>query len=214
MRPIKPILMAALLLAACGSQHNADSIDSSLTLTEDSISFDICIYIRMRNVMGIWIDSTGIVYLNHDYLELPPPPPPPGENYEYEDEDDRNVCDISLVREKVKQFFANPDDDPNLPEKRMENIPFLGEYPVSMGLVSIHIMEGASEKDINRVRHEIAAAVIDLRDALARKVFGLHYGELSDDQTAAIRAAIPTATYDATRNRFYQISDKNNKRSK
>lgn len=206
MRRITTIALSILLLTACGTQQKTSSIDTTLALTEDSLSFDISFDIRMRNIMGIWVDSLGSVYLNHDFLDNPPPPPPPGENYEYVD--DREPCDLLLLREKVKCFLANPNDNTSLPEKVMIDIPLLGEYPVSKGLVSILAMEGASEEDVEKVRHEIAAAVIDLRDSLAREVFGLHYGTLADDQAAAISAAIPTSTYDAKKNRFYQISDK------
>lgn len=206
MRTIKNIALAALLLTACTPQREADSIDTALMLTEDSLSFDVCFEIRMRNIMGVWVDSLGSVYLNHDFLDNPPPPPPPGEFYEYVD--DREPCDFWLLREKVKRFLANPDNNTSLPEKVMIDIPLLGEYPVSKGLVSILAMDGTSEEDVERVRHEIAAAVIELRDSLAREVFGLHYGELADEQAAAINAAIPTSTYDAKKNRFYQIHNK------
>lgn len=202
MRTITNIALSIFLLTACGTLQKTSSIDTSLMLTEDSISFDVCSDWHVRNVMGVWVDSLGSVGLNHDFFDNPPPP---GENYEYVD--DREPCDLWLLREKVKRFLAN-DDNTSLPEKVMIDIPLLGKYPVSKGVVSLHIMEGASEEDVDWVRHEIAAAIIDLRDSLARKVFGLHYGELANEQAAAIDAAIPTSTYDAKKNRFYQISDK------
>ena len=198
--------LTALLLAACGTRQGTCNIDTALVLTEDSIPSNICVEIRMRNVMGVWMDSTGKVYLNQDYFNDPPPPPPPGEDH-YEYVDDRVPCDIGQLREKVIHFLANPDDASDLPEKYIEDIPLLGKYLVSKGGVSLHTLEGAPVEAIDQVHHEIAAAVIILRDSLSLKVFGLHYCELTDEQASAIRTAIPFSAYDSSINRFYRIKN-------
>lgn len=198
------LLTAMLLCAACGSRHEAYQLDTALTTTEDSVSFDIIFDIRMRNIMAVWVDSTGALSLNHDYIIIPPPPPPPGEEYEYVD--DRVPTDLGQLREKVKRFLANSDDANDLPQKRIEDIPLLGERPVSMGLVVLHTLEGAPEATVDSVRHEIAAAIIELRDSLSLQLFGLRYGDLPSDKAAAIRAAIPTSVYYSTINRFYKIA--------
>lgn len=197
------LLTAMLLCAACGSRHEAYQLDTALTTTEDSVSFDMSVYIRMRNIMAVWVDSTGALSLNHDYINTPPPPPPPGEEYEYVD--DRVPIDLGQLRGQVKRFLANSDDADDLPQKRIEDIPLLGERPVSMGLVVLHTMEGAPEATVDSVRHEIAAAIIELRDSLSLQLFGLRYGDLPSDKAAAIRAAIPTSVYYSTINRYCKI---------
>ena len=196
------ISMAVLMLVACGTRQETCSVDTALILTEDSIPADICWEIRWRNVMGVWVDSTGNVFLNHDFSNTPPPPPPGEENYEYED--DRVPCDISHLREKVIHFLSNPNNEDTLPEQQLVDIPLLGEYLVSKGGVSLLTMEGAPEEAVNQVCHELAAAVITLRDSLSLKAFGLHYCELTDDQAAAIRTAIPTPVYNPQLNRYYK----------
>ena len=198
--------LTALLLAACGTRQGTCNIDTALVLTEDSIPSNICVEIRMRNVMGVWMDSTGTVYLNQDYFNDPPPPPPPGEGH-YEYVDDRVPCNIGQLREKVIHFLTNPNNEGNLPEKTLEDIPLLGEYLVSKGGVSLHTSEGAPVEAIDQVHHEIAAAVIILRDSLSLKVFGRNYCELTDEQASAIRAAIPFSAYDSSINRFYRIKN-------
>lgn len=201
---IRHLLLAAMLLiAACGSRHEAYQLDTALTTTEDSMSFDITFDIHMRNIMAVWVDSTGALSLNHDYINTPPPPPPPGEEYEYVD--DRMPIDLGQLRERVKRFLANSDDANDLPQKRIEDIPLLGERPVSMGLVVLHTLEGAPEATVDSVRHEIAAAIIELRDSLSLQLFGLRYGDLPSDKAAAIRAAIPTSVYYSTINRYCKI---------
>lgn len=198
------LLTATLLLAACSSRYEAYQLDTALTTTEDSVSFDMTFYILMRNIMAVWVDSTGTLSLNHDYISIPPPPPPPGEEYEYVD--NRVPTDLGQLRELVKRFLANSDDANDLPQKRIEDIPLLGERPVSMGLVVLHTLEGAPEATVDSVRHEIAAAIIELRDSLSLQLFNLRYGDLPSDKAAAIRAAIPTSVYYSTINRFYKIA--------
>lgn len=198
------LLTAMLLCAACGSRHEAYQLDTALTQTEDSMSYDITFDIRMRNIMAVWVDSTSALSLNHDYISIPPPPPPPGEEYEYVD--NRVPTDLGQLREQVKRFLANSDDANDLPQKRIEDIPLLGERPVSMALVVLHTLEGAPEATVDSVRHEIAAAIIELRDSLSLQLFNLRYGDLPSDKAAAIRAAIPTSVYYSTINRFYKIA--------
>lgn len=201
------LLTATLLLAACGTHHETHSLDTTLTPTEDSIALDVCSDWRMRNIMSVWVDSTGDLSLNHDVFNTPLPPPPPGEDYEYED--DRMPIDLGQLREQVRRFLANSDNTNDLPERRIEDIPLLGERPISMGLVVLHTLMGAPEATVDSVRHEIAAAIIELRDSLSLQLFGRRYGDLPSDKAAAVRAAIPTSVYYSTINRFYRIASDN-----
>lgn len=137
------------------------------------------------------------------FINTPPPPPPPGETYEYVD--DRVSTNLGQLREQVRRFLANSNDVDTLPEKRIEDIPLLGERPVSMGLVSLFTIDDAPEATVDSVRHEIAAAIVELRDSLSQQLFGLRYGDLALDQAAAIRAAIPTSVYYSTINRYCKI---------
>lgn len=178
-------------------------LDTTLMQTDDSMSFDVCFEVRWRNLMAVWVDSTGALSLTHDFHLTPPPPPPPGETYEYVD--DRVTTDLVQLREQVKRFLANSDNVDSLPEMSIQDIPLLGERPVSKGLVSLFTLEGAPEATVDSVRHEIAAAIVELRDSLSLKLFGLHYGDLTLDQAAAIRAAIPTSVYYSTINRYCKI---------
>jgi hypothetical protein len=202
-KKISILSMAVLMLVACGTRQETCSVDTALILTDDSIPADLCYEIRERNIMGVWVDPTGNIFLNHDFTNTPPPPPPPGEPaYEYED--DRVPCDIGQLRGNVIHFLTNPNDEDTLPEKNIIDIPLLGEYLVSKGGVSLLTMEGAPEESVDHVCHELAAAIIILRDSLSLKAFGMHYCELTDDQAAAIRTAIPTPVYNPQLNRFYK----------
>ena len=41
------------------------------------------------------------------------------------------LLDVSQLKDKIKEFITNPNNDPNLPEREMKNIEGYGEYPVS-----------------------------------------------------------------------------------
>ena len=77
-------------------------------------------------------------------------PPPPEQNQKDDNilkkernvlqvrlnKDDQLMCgkeyiDIKQLREKAKEFIANPYDDENLPEKHKKNIPLLGDCMVT-----------------------------------------------------------------------------------
>ena len=202
---IKNVLLTSILslsMMSCGNRQETCSVDTALILTDDSIPADICYEIHERNIMGVWVDSTGNIFLNHDFTNTPPPPPPGEPAYEYED--DRVPCDIGQLRGKVIHFLTNPNYEDTLPEKNIIDIPLLGEYLVSKGCVSLLTMKGAPEKSVDQVRHEIAAAIIILRDSLSLKVFERHYCELTDEQATAIRTAIPTPVYNPQLNRYYK----------
>ena len=44
------------------------------------------------------------------------------------------LMDVSQLKDKIKEFLTNPNDDPNLPEREMKQIEGFGEYPVSKGV--------------------------------------------------------------------------------
>ena len=78
--------------------------------------------------------------------------PPPPENKDQKDDDiivkERNILqvrlnkdnqlmcgtdyiDVKQLKEKAKEFIANPYDDENLPEKHRKNIPLLGDCMIT-----------------------------------------------------------------------------------
>ena len=95
------ILAAALLCSACGAHHETHCLDTTLMQTDDSVSFDVCFEIRWRNLMAVWVDSTGTLSLTHDFRNTPPPPPPPGGTYEYVE--DRVPTDLGQLRDSLSQ---------------------------------------------------------------------------------------------------------------
>ena len=98
--------------------------------------------------------------------------------------------DISLLKEKMKEFLANPADDPNLPEKEPKEIE--GKtYMVSKGIISLQNDRGTSYQAYIAVQNELVKAVNELRDEFSMREFGRKFAFLTEDQQEIVKKAVP-----------------------
>ncbi|MBE6288261.1 MAG: biopolymer transporter ExbD [Mediterranea massiliensis] len=138
-------------------------------------------------------------------------PPPPEENQEKKDVNikERNMLTIFLnfqdqlmvgdafvsvdqVRERAKEFIANPNDDEDKPEKHVMNVEFFGDVQVTKNhVISLRCDRGSSYKVYLAVQNELVAAYNELRDELAQSKWGKKYADLNEDQQKAIRDIYP-----------------------
>jgi len=98
---------------------------------------------------------------------------------------------ISDLREKAKEFMANPYDLDNLPEKELKQVEFFGEVPISKGVISLQNDLGTQYGTYIAVQNELVGAINELRDELARSRFGKTYANLDKDQQNAVREIFP-----------------------
>ncbi|MCD7925628.1 biopolymer transporter ExbD [Bacteroidaceae bacterium] len=140
------------------------------------------------------------------------PPPPENKDQKQDDiivkernvlqvrlnKDDQLMCgqdyiDIKQLREKAKEFIANPYDDEKLPEKHRKNIPLLGDQMVTeKHVISVQNDVGTSYKAYIDVQNELVAAYNELRDELAKAKFGgKTYAQCNEDEQKAIREFYP-----------------------
>lgn len=107
------------------------------------------------------------------------------------------ITPISSLREKTKEFIQNPNDDPTLPETKMTEIPLLGEYPVTKGVISLQNDQGTRYGTYLEVQNELVAAINEARNDLSSAKFGKKYDQLTSEQQEAIREAIPSRISEA-----------------
>ena len=128
-------------------------------------------------------------------------PPPPENNQEKSDiiVKERNVLqvrinkddqlmvggewfDIKQLRERAKEFIANPNNDENMPEKHPKHLPYFGDVMITeKHVISVQNDVGTSYDAYLQVQNELVAAYNELRNELAQSQFGKSYAECSED---------------------------------
>ncbi|MCD6111710.1 MAG: biopolymer transporter ExbD [Bacteroidales bacterium] len=167
------------------------------------IAFLLLIFFLVTTTMDV---DTGIS------RKLPPPLDP---NVKPPDVKKRNICkilvnshdmllingkpgELSDLKQETKEFLSNPNNLPNLPEKKIKNIEGLGEIPVSLGIISLKNDRGTSYNMYIQVQNELTAAVNELRDELSMQKFGVRFSKLTDDiKIKAIQKAVPVSISEA-----------------
>jgi len=162
------------------------------------IAFLLLIFFLVATTMDI---DTGLS------RKLPPMPEPGAEQDDKQikernifvvliNKDDRLLVggeeiDIRQLRDKAKEFIANPNNDPKLPEKTVKDVPYFGNVEVTKGIISLQNDNGTSYGMYIKVQNELAAAYNELRDELARGEFGKKLDNLTDEQQEGIRTIYP-----------------------
>ena len=125
--------------------------------------------VKVRNLLQVRINKDNQLMVGSEYLE------------------------VSQLKAKAKEFIANPNDDANLPEKHVKNIPLLGgDVMVAENhIISVTNDVGTSYQAYIDVQNELVAAYNELRNEAAKANFGKNYAECDEDQKKAIRDFIP-----------------------
>lgn len=177
-------------------------INSSSTA---DIAFLLLCYFLMTTTMG---SQTGLA-------RRLPPMPNPNEKLEDQKVNRRNIIivrisssdrilvgseqlDVTLLKDKVKEFLSNPSDDPNKPDKEMKLIEGWGKtVPVSKGVISLQNDRGTSYKAYIAVQNELVKAVNELRDEFSKANFGKTYARLSEEEQDWVKKAVPQVISEA-----------------
>ncbi len=107
------------------------------------------------------------------------------------------IIDISQLRERTKEFIANPKNLETLPVKKTINVPFFGNFDVPEGVISMKNDRGTSYDTYLTVQNELVAAYNELRNELSMIKFGRPFGSLTEDEQDAVRKIYPTRISEA-----------------
>ena len=134
---------------------------------EDQLNNEI--KVKERNSLNIRINKDNYLLIGDDYAS------------------------VEDVKERAKEFIANKDNNPNLPELKPKKIKGLGK---TMMVTENHVISVQTDRGTDygvyfQVQDALVAAYNELRDELAKEEFGFKYEYLTDDQKDAIREVYP-----------------------
>lgn len=115
---------------------------------------------------------------------------------------EEKVLDNQSLKEKTREFILNPENKPDLPEKKIKHIDLLGDVEVSKGVISIKTDRGTSYKMFVSVMNELSAALNEVKNEASLKYFGRPFKEITERQRDAINDAVPVVISEAEPNKI------------
>ena len=132
------------------------------------------IKLKERNVLPIFLNFQDALMVGNDYLN------------------------VDQLRERAKEFIANPNNAEHLPEKITEEVDYFGSVQITKKhVISLRCDRGSSYKAYIAVQNELVAAYNELRNELAQEKWGKNYVDLDEDQQKAVRQIYPQVISEA-----------------
>lgn len=107
------------------------------------------------------------------------------------------LSDVSMLKDRVKEFILNPNNSDEMPERELKEIQFFGKTEVSKGIVSLQSATGTSYRMYVAVQDQLTEAFNELRNAKANEKWGKNLDELDEEQQESVRAVIPMQVSEA-----------------
>jgi biopolymer transport protein ExbD len=126
------------------------------------------IKVKERNILNIRINKDNQLMIGDDWATL------------------------DQIKERAKEFIANKDNNPNLPEKKPKNIKLMGQKMVTTNhVIAVQADRGTSYWIYFEVQDKLVKAYNELRDKLSKDEFGYKYEFLTAEQQEAVREVYP-----------------------
>ena len=120
--------------------------------------------IKKRNILQIMINTHNQILCGGEYIE------------------------IRQLKDRVKAFIQNENDDEKLPEKNDVEVPYFGTMRVTdRHVISLQNDRGTSYQAYVDVQNELAAAYTELRNDVSRNKWGRNYADLTEEQQEAVQ---------------------------
>ena len=100
--------------------------------------------------------------------------------------------DIRQLKDKVKMFIQNGNNDDHLPEIEDKDVMYFGTTRVSQKhVISLQNDRGTRYQAYIEVQNELAAAYTELRDDISRRKWGIAFNDLNEEQQKAVQEIYP-----------------------
>ncbi|MDR2137981.1 MAG: biopolymer transporter ExbD [Tannerella sp.] len=160
--------MLLLFFLLTTSMNTDQGLARRLPPPPDKETLDKPIDIKKRNMLRLLVNLDGQILCGQEFI------------------------DISQLKERAKEFIANPHDDEHLPEKIEEDVPFFGRRMICKPhVISLQNDRGTSYQKYIEVQNELAAAYRELRDELSKTKWGKNFNELEEEQQKAVQTIYP-----------------------
>ena len=124
--------------------------------------------IKKRNLLVVLINSNNQILCGDEFVE------------------------IGQLKDKVKEFIANPGNNEHMPEKVEVDVPYFGKQMVTKNhVISLQNDRGTEYQAYIDVQNEIAAAYNELRNDISRQKFGKVFAELNENKQKAVQTIYP-----------------------
>ena len=99
---------------------------------------------------------------------------------------------VDRLKDKAKEFIANPYNSESLPVKKPVEIPLLGTQMITKDhVISLQNDRGTSYQAYLDVQNELVAAYNELREELSREKFQKTYLDLDSLEQKAVQTYYP-----------------------
>ncbi|MFH0760285.1 MAG: biopolymer transporter ExbD, partial [Bacteroidota bacterium] len=109
----------------------------------------------------------------------------------------QQFAQISDIKDKLKEFMLNPNNDPTLSEQEDVEIEGLGKITRSKGVVSLQNDRGTDYGAYISVQNELVRGLNELREEFSMNHFGKKFDKLTEVEQDLVKKAIPTAISEA-----------------
>ena len=107
------------------------------------------------------------------------------------------VADLSMLKDLAKDFMTPHPGVESAPEVETKHFELVGDVQMSKGVISLQNDRGTSYAMYISVQNELARAFNELQEEMAVKKFNKHLNQLTEDESKAIKEAVPVRISEA-----------------
>ena len=114
---------------------------------------------------------------------------------------EQEYVDIHQLKDRAKDFLLNVMDDPNLPEKKVEEFKLPDgskwSYPVGKGVLSLQTTKDTQYQIYIMVQNELTRAINEIRDEVSKNKFQMKFSDLGEAERGIVAKAVPMSISEA-----------------